>query len=103
MFFDVSIQPLKFDFVSVPEESHLIIQVVTGMVLPGPQGQKGVLPAGAIKIPIGREQAIATAKEMLEAAEALPEPPPESDLVVVGDMSQADQIAQMDQQIHSGA
>ena len=103
MFFDTSYQAIKVEVIPIPEESHLILQFIVGSSLPGPQGQMGVLPAGAVKIPMGREQAIAKAKEILEVAEALPEPKPESDLVVVGDMSQAEQIGEMDRQVREGA
>ena len=102
MFFDCSIQAFDVQIVSVPDESHIILQFITGLVVPGPQGQQGILPAGAVKIPVGRQMAIDKAKELLEAAEALPEPKPESDLVVVGNMDQAQQVADMDAAIRNG-
>lgn len=78
------------------------MQFITGLVVPGPGGQKGILPAGVIKVPIGRDMAINKAKALLEAAESLPEPKPESDLIVAGNMNQAKQVADMDEAIRSG-
>jgi len=76
--------------------------MLLGLTIPGPDGQKGILPAGAIKVPIGREMAINKAKELLAAAEALPKPKPESDLVIAGNMDQAKQVADMDNAVRSG-
>src|SRR5271166_3632032 len=105
MFFDASIQAFDVQVVPVPEESYLTLQFILGVVIPGPGGQKGILPAGAIKVPIGKEMAIKKATEMLEAAEALPDPEPEkpeSDLVIAGNMEQAKQVAEMDRQVREG-
>lgn len=100
MFFDASIQAFDIQVIPVEEESHLILQFLLGLVVPGPQGQKGVLPAGAIKVPVGREMAINKAKELLEAAEALPEPKPESGLIVPSDVGEAQAIAQQQAQMN---
>jgi hypothetical protein len=104
MFFDASIQTFDIQVISVPDEDgpHVILQLLLGLTVPGPSGQKGVLPAGAIKVPIGREMAIGKAKELLEAAEALPEPKPESDLIIAGNMDQAKQVADIDTAVRSG-
>lgn len=102
MFFDTSIQAFDIQVIPVEEESHLILQFILGLVVPAPNGQKGLLPAGAIKVPVGREMAIAKAKELLEAAEALPEPKPESDLIVAGNMDQVKQVADVDDAIRHG-
>ena len=76
--------------------------MLLGLTLPGPAGQKGILPAGAIKVPIGREMAINKAKELLEAAESLPKPKPESDLIIAGNMDQVKQVADIDNAVRSG-
>jgi hypothetical protein len=102
MFFDASIQAFDIQVIPVEEESHLILQFLLGLVVPGPQGQKGILPAGAIKVPVGRQMAIDKAKEILAAAEALPEPKPESDLIIAGNMDQAQQVADVDSAIRNG-
>ena len=104
MLFDSTIQAFDIQIIPIPDEDgpHIILQFILGLVIPGPQGQKGVLPAGAIKVPIGREMAINKAKELLEAAEALPEPKPESDLVIAGNMEQAKQVANMDSAFRKG-
>jgi hypothetical protein len=102
LFFDTSIQAFDIQIISVEEESHLILQFILGLVVPGPAGQKGILPAGAIKVPIGREMAINKAKELLEAAEALPEPKPESDLIIAGNMDQVKHVADVDDAIRTG-
>lgn len=106
MFFDASIQAFDINVIPVEEESHLILQFLLGLVVPGPGGQKGILPAGAIKVPVGREMAIKKAKEILEAAEALPEPKGDSGLIVAGDVNEvqkaAEQQAQMNQAFRGG-
>lgn len=104
MFFDASIQAFDIQVIPVPDEDspHVILQLLLGMTVPGPGGQKGVLPAGAIKVPISREMAINKAKELLEAAEALPEPKPESDLIIAGNIDQAKQVADIDNAVRSG-
>lgn len=87
------------------EENHLILQFILGVVIPGPGGQKGILPAGAIKVPIGKDMAIKKAQELLEAAESLPDPEPEkpqSNLVIASNMEQAKQVADVDDAIRSG-
>lgn len=104
MFFDASIQAFDIQVIPVEEESHLILQFLLGLVVPGPQGQKGILPAGAIKVPVGRDMAIQKAKEILEAAEALPEPKQDSGLIISGDVEGAQRVAQqaaeMDKALH---
>jgi hypothetical protein len=100
MFFDVSLQAFDIQIIPVEEESHLILQFLLGLVVPGPQGQKGVLPAGAIKVPVGRDMAITKAKELLEAAEALPEPKPDSGLIVPNDANEAQALAQQQAQMN---
>lgn len=104
MFFDASIQAFEIQVIPIPDEDspHVILQLLLGMTIPGPGGQKGVLPAGAIKVPVGREMAIKKAKELLEAAESLPEPKPESDLIITGNMDQAAQVAGIDDAIRHG-
>lgn len=102
MFFDASIQAFDIQVISVEEESHLILQFILGVVIPGPGGQKGILPAGAIKVPIGKDMAIKKAKEMLEAAEALPDPPKESGLIIPQSAEEVEQVAAVDDAIRKG-
>lgn len=102
MFFDASIQAFDIQVIPVEEESHLILQFILGVVIPGPGGQKGILPAGAIKVPIGKEMAITKAKEMLEAAEALPDPPKESGLIVPSSAEEVEQTARVNEAISKG-
>jgi hypothetical protein len=102
MFFDASIQAFDINIISVEEESHLILQFILGVVIPGPGGQKGILPAGAIKVPIGKEMAITKAKQMLEVAEALPDPPKESGLIIPESAAEVEQVAKVDEAIREG-
>ena len=102
MFFDASIQAFDIQVISVEEESHLILQFILGVVIPGPGGQKGILPAGAIEVPIGKDMAIKKAKEMLEAAEALPDPPKESGLIIPQSAEEVEQVAAVDDAIRKG-
>ena len=102
MFFDASIQAFDVQVIPVEDEHHLILQFILGVVIPGPGGQKGILPAGAIKVPIGKEMAINKAKEMLEIAEALPDPPKESGLIIPQSAEEVEQVAQVDTAIREG-
>jgi hypothetical protein len=104
LLFDTTIQAFDIQMISVPDEEgpHIVLQFITGLVVPGPPGKQGILPAGAIKVPIGREMAINKAKELLAAAEALPKPKPESDLIIAGNMDQAKRVADMDNAVRSG-
>jgi hypothetical protein len=112
MFFDTTLQVFSLDLATVLPEvdesgqtqgtPHLVLAMVTGIAIPTPEGRQ-VLPVGVIRVPLGRELAIAKAQELLEAAEALPEPKPESDLAIVHSMEEARQAAEFDQQVRSGA
>lgn len=102
MFFDTSIQAFDINIIPVEEESHLILQFICGVVIPGPGGQKGILPAGAVKVPIGKEMAVNKAKQMLEVAEALPDPPKESGLIIPESAAEVEQVAQVDEAIREG-
>jgi hypothetical protein len=104
MLFDCTTQAFEIQIIPVPDEEqpHVILQMLLGLTIPGPDGQKGILPAGALKVPIGREMAINKAKELLDAAEALPKPKPESDLIIAGNMDQARQVADIDNAVRSG-
>jgi len=106
--FDVSLQPISFDVVAIPDEEqpHVILQFLLGVKVPGPQGAIGLLPTGAVKIPLGKVISLQKAEEIKEAAEGLPDPKPESDLIVAGDISEvnaeAAERARVDEAIRKG-
>jgi len=100
MFFDATLQAFTMDVIPLNDDHHIIQQFQVGVVLPGPQGQKGLLPVGAIKVPTGYHMAKEYAEEILAALEGM-EPP--SKLITASDMGQAEQVADLDRQIRSGA
>jgi hypothetical protein len=94
--FDTTIQVARMEVLL--ENDNLQLVAVLGLVVPIQQGgqiQQALIPAGVIRIPLGREAALETAKVLQENAEKLPKP---SDLVVAqpGDV---DRIAKVDKAI----
>lgn len=79
MLFDVTIAPAQVEVAGA--EDH--VQVGLGLGLPLPTGG-GImlLPAGAIRFALSKEDAIQYGKEIMEAGEALPDDKPQSDIVV---------------------
>lgn len=106
--FDASIQPISFDIIAIPDEEqpHLIFQFLMGVKVPGPEGSIALLPTGAIKVPLGKVIAIKKAEEIKEAAEGLPDPKPESDLIVAQNLAGVEQEAaaraEVDRDIRGG-
>jgi len=108
--FDATIQPISFDIVAIPDEEqpHLLLQFLMGVKVPAPNGAIALLPTGAVKAPLGKEVAITKAKEMLEAAESLPDPKPDSGLIVAGAsdlgavQAEAEERAKVEREIREG-
>lgn len=104
--FDVTIQVGGFEAVTVPpseddpQSGHVIMSLIVGLSLPGlPPGM--TIPVGAVRTLVGREAAIANAKELLAAAEALPEAPKstlqDSGFVVANSLDGVDKAVAMEQ------
>jgi hypothetical protein len=106
--FDATIQPISFDIVAIPDEEqpHLLLQFLMGIKVPGPQGGIALLPTGAVKVPLGKAVSLSKAEEIKEAAEGLPDPKPESDLIIAQNLAgveeEAAERARVDSEIRKG-
>lgn len=102
--FDTTVQAMA---VEIEEgEDHVVFSIIVGISIPVGQGPNGIvmgqLPAGAIRIPMGREPAIEHGTRLKEAGENLPEPKPETDIVPVSSMAAAEQAAKQAERLRSG-
>jgi|ERR1039458_192936 hypothetical protein len=80
MFFDAVVQSYAVDVES--KGDHVIEVFDLGIAIPTPQGGTGALPVGRLRMVLNRAAALEHAEKLRVAAEALPEPPKPSDLVV---------------------
>lgn len=91
VFFDVTLQTYTMNVFPNPEEHAILLHFSCGIVLPqGPGGQKGLLPVGTIKIPVGYTMGKEFGTEITEAIAGI-EPP--SKLQVVQDPAAAEHVA----------
>jgi hypothetical protein len=91
MFFDVTVQVVELDIEKF--DDHLVQVATLAIVSPLPTGEVFRLPVGRVRIQLDRESAIHHATKMLADAESLPEPPVESDLIVVPESIDVDKVA----------
>jgi hypothetical protein len=85
----------------IPNEESLVIVPVVGLgiPMPTPQGMAMMqIPLAAIQLGMSKEVALEKAREMLAAAEALPDPAPESDIIIANNMAAATQAAKLNDQ-----
>jgi hypothetical protein len=90
--FDTTIHALGLNLaVPAPDEADaenpmLQIVIPVGMILPVEvaPGQPLVVPVGTYRIPITRKVALDFGPKLIEEAEKLPEPKPQTDLVIPG-------------------
>lgn len=94
---DTTLQALDVSILPPNEgEEHAVLAALTGVATPfgGPDGQQVVLPLDIYRIPLGKQ----ALKQLIEAAQAahdaLPDPKPQSNLVVPGSPADADRLAQ---------
>lgn len=104
--FDVTIQAMAVEITN--GEDHVLLSLIMGLSIPVGQGPQGIvmgqLPAGAIRVPMGREPAIEHGTALKEAGESLPEPEPEkhSDIVVAQSLAGVDQAARQAEAFRQG-
>lgn len=87
MFFDSQIQVAQFDVARI--EDHIELAVLLALGLPTGNGMM-MLPVGALHWGIDKETALKRGQEMIDAANELPDPKPESDIVVAKSMAGID-------------
>lgn len=78
--------------------NHLEIMVTLGIGIPTPQGIMP-LPAGVLRIPLDRNQSEQLSKALAEASTQLAEPAKQSDIIIAGNMAQADRAAKINQSV----
>lgn len=99
---DTTIQVIALEVES--GEDHVLVTLIEGMNIPVGQdpntGQliMGQIPCGATRWRMGRDAAIEHGEAIRAAGEALPEPKPQSDLIVANDLAAVDRAAKMAQQ-----
>lgn len=97
-------QPVAYD-ISVPSQeavdagvdSEAMVTIVAGMPLPIPDPSTGgpvVIPLIHLQFPLAKEHLLKLGELAIEKAEELPDPKPQSDLVIAQSMQEADQAAQ---------
>lgn len=97
-------QPVAYDIAVPPEEAinagvepEAMVTIVAGMPLPIPDPTTGgpvVIPFIHLQFPLAKEHLLKLGELALEKAAELPDPKPQSDLVIAGNMQQAEQAAQ---------
>lgn len=94
MQFDTTINPLQFNIAVSETDGHLEFVIVTGTLLPVPQGMLP-LPIGVYRVPFPTK---ASAEEFYEqlgkALEEVPEDKKDSGLVIANNVNQVNQMAE---------
>ena len=89
---DITIHPMDIQLAAA--EEHLEVVVVTGTLLPTPQGTLP-LPTHQYRIPFTKQLAYQMADKIREVADSLPDHPKKpSDLIVANSMAGIDKAAQ---------
>lgn len=93
---DTTIQALNIEIPEVNEgDDHLTFVAITGLPtpFPGPNGQQVVLMGNVYRIPMHKQAALEVAEALRVQAEKLPDPKPQSNLVIPGSPGDVDQVA----------
>lgn len=78
--FNTELQVINSGVVAL--DDHIELQMTIGIAVPSQEGGLSFIPSGVIRVPMGKNGAIALGEKMKEEAEALPDPPKPSDLVI---------------------
>lgn len=101
MFFDTTYQVADIKVNTNEQQQAITLIFMTGMIIPGPDGNSAsILPAGYIRIPVGKDEALKLGAAIIEHADELPD---DSKIAVVTDMSEARKAAEMDKAIRANA
>jgi hypothetical protein len=93
---DTTLSVLDIRAMDMNEGAEVVtLAMITAIQTPfaGPDGQPVPLVSGVYKVPMGKQAALELAASLTEAAEKLPDPKPQSNLVVPGSMQDAERIA----------
>lgn len=110
--FDITLQAFTMDVMPVPQNSSFIVQYQVGIIVPGPPGPngeprgQGLLPVGAVKIPVGYNMAKEFIEEFQKVVDEMEPPKPPSKLEVVSDAGAATaaaaQAVQVEREMRGG-
>lgn len=91
---DTTLQVFDIRALDVGEgDEHATLAMMTGLAIPGPNGQAMVLPAETYRVPMDKSAIAALIESLQVAHDALPDPRPQTNLFVPGSMTEAEQIA----------
>lgn len=93
---DTTIQALNIEIPEVNDgDEHLTLVAIQGIPTPFPNqsGQPVVLLSGIYRIPMGKQAALEVAEALRTQAEKLPDPKPQSNIVIPGSLDDVDQVA----------
>jgi hypothetical protein len=93
---DITLQALDVSVLPVEEDApYATLAALTGVQTPfgGPDGQAVALPTDIYRIPMGKQAIKKLIEEAQAAYDALPDPKPQSNLVVPGNPNDVDKIA----------
>lgn len=94
---DITLQVIDIRALPVTEgDDHLVLAMLVGIQTPfaGPDGQPLVLPVRVYKVPMGKLAGTELIASLTEEIDKLPDPKPQSNLVVPGSMQDVDRVAQ---------
>lgn len=92
--FNVDFQVINVGIVE--RDNGLELQLTVGLAVPqGPNEPPAFLPAGMVRVPLGKEASIQTGETLIEKANALPEPPKESSIIIPESPADVDRAAKI--------
>jgi hypothetical protein len=95
MQFDTTINPMQFNIAVSEEDGHMELVIVTGTFLQVGPGQALPIPIGIYRTPFPSTQAAQDFyTEFGKAIAEMPDDPKKSDILVAGNVNQANQMAE---------
>lgn len=94
---DTTLQAISLGVYEAEENAeHAVLTIITGLALPmaNPQtGEQLIVPDGQYRVPLQKAAILALIDGLQKAAEKLPDPKPQSNLVVPGSMQDVETAA----------
>ena len=94
MSFETTLQVIGMEVQATPDESRVDLVIMPGIMIPVGPEQVIPVPAGLYRVPMGKAAALKHGQELLDAAEAMPDPKPDSGLVVANNLTAVEKAAQ---------
>jgi hypothetical protein len=70
-----------------------VLAILVGIGVPGPNGQGVMVPTGRYQVPMGKQAVLRLIDSLAAAADKLPDPKPQSNIVIAG-QNDVDNVAQ---------